>query len=69
MAKKIPMKIERLQVKPKLQVGASPCAVELAALLTCWRTNGVDNSGCQALVEGLRNCTKTKVSKKRLLNL
>lgn len=62
MAKKVPMQVDRLQVKPRMQVGASPCAAELTALLTCWRTNGVDNTMCQSFVESVRNCTKTKVS-------
>lgn len=58
------MKIKKLQVRPKKEAMAAPCAAEFAAMLACWAsTNDLGSTGeCKDRATQLQICMKTNVS-------
>ena len=65
MAKKVPMRLRYLRVKNELSSSgtntAKTCGDELNALMTCWRTNGVDSVPCLSAVQALAVCSSIAV--------
>lgn len=50
-----------LIIRPKKQMAATPCGVELATLLTCWRSLGVEASHCADSSRHLLQCMVKRV--------
>ncbi|CAO1629116.1 unnamed protein product [Jaminaea pallidilutea] len=60
------MKIKNLQVRPKKEAMAAPCAAEFAAMLACWAsTNDLGSTGeCKDRATQLQICMKTNAGKR-----
>ncbi|KAL6309124.1 hypothetical protein BKA93DRAFT_724450 [Sparassis latifolia] len=55
------MYIQRLKVRPRKQVKATPCYVQLSAMLGCWAaTSDLHSAGpCQDAARALYDCMRT----------
>lgn len=56
------MKLKQLKVRPKKLLEASPCIVEMGAMLECWSRAGVDDPRCAQTAKALATCMSKPVS-------
>jgi hypothetical protein len=56
------MKLKQLKVRPKKLLEASPCIVEMGAMLECWSRSGVDDPRCAQTAKALATCMSKPVS-------
>ncbi|KAJ3341826.1 hypothetical protein HDU93_003947 [Gonapodya sp. JEL0774] len=45
-----------LKIRPRKEIAATPCAVELTTLFNCWRSFGVDTPNCLMAAKGVTDC-------------
>ncbi|KAJ2625553.1 hypothetical protein H4R22_004970 [Coemansia sp. RSA 1290] len=48
--------IPKLKVRPKKGKPLSPCAIEMAALATCWSSFSIDDNRCAKTANSLTAC-------------
>ncbi|KAG9062602.1 hypothetical protein KI688_004904 [Linnemannia hyalina] len=52
------MRLKYLRTKPRKVVEASPCIVEMGAMIQCWTASGVDDAKCMQTAKMLADCMK-----------
>lgn len=59
------MRLKYLRTKPRKVVEASPCIVEMGAMIQCWTASGVDDAKCMQTAKMLADCMKNLVCSQR----
>lgn len=55
------MRLKYLRTKPRKVIEASPCIVEMGAMIQCWTASGVDDAKCAQTAKMLADCMKNLV--------
>lgn len=55
------MRLKYLRTKPRKVIEASPCIVEMGAMIQCWTASGVDDAKCAQTAKMLADCMKSLV--------
>ena len=50
--------LKYLRTKPRKVIEASPCIVEMGAMIQCWTASGVDDAKCAQTAKMLADCMK-----------
>ncbi|KAF9142194.1 hypothetical protein EC957_005846 [Mortierella hygrophila] len=62
------MRLKYLRTKPRKVVEASPCIVEMGAMIQCWTASGVDDAKCMQTAKMLADCMKNLPTKVKNVN-
>ncbi|KAJ1968707.1 hypothetical protein IWQ62_001079 [Dispira parvispora] len=58
------MHIQKLKVNRKKLVNVTPCTVEMAAVVSCWASLGIDHATCSNQAKALAACMAQPPPKK-----
>ncbi|KAJ1922566.1 hypothetical protein IWQ60_006432 [Tieghemiomyces parasiticus] len=50
------MRIDKLKVNKQKVIAATPCTIEMASLMSCWATRGIDDRHCSTVAKSLIDC-------------
>ncbi|KAF9321333.1 hypothetical protein BGZ81_011634 [Podila clonocystis] len=62
------MRLKYLRTKPRKVIEASPCIVEMGAMIQCWTASGVDDAKCAQTAKMLADCMKNLPTKTKHVN-